>query len=146
MDGFFQQAIQCEVLPKDAHWQLAAWQLRLPVVIMDDWIAVHCLMFSTMNAEICLAVTVQIKLAQRDPPVCRSLEDSGGDARFVPRHFPGKTDVNRQQFHQFFVFICHTLPAISSFSYNIIDRLCRPVAPFGSAGLGVATWGVPFPS
>ena len=30
--------------------------------------------------------------------------------------------------------------------HNIIDLLCRPVAPFGSGGLGVAIWGVPFPS
>jgi hypothetical protein len=30
--------------------------------------------------------------------------------------------------------------------HNIIDLLCRPVAPFGSAGLGVTVWGVPLPS
>ena len=34
----------------------------------------------------------------------------------------------------------------ASRAHNIIDLLCRPVAPFGSAGLGVAIWGVPFPS
>ena len=30
--------------------------------------------------------------------------------------------------------------------HNIIDLLYRPVAPFGSAGLGVTVWGVPLPS
>jgi len=30
--------------------------------------------------------------------------------------------------------------------HNIIDLLCRPVAPFGSAGLGVTIWGAPLPS
>jgi hypothetical protein len=30
--------------------------------------------------------------------------------------------------------------------YNIIDLLFSPVAPFGSAGLGVTIWGVPLPS
>ena len=30
--------------------------------------------------------------------------------------------------------------------HNIIDLMSRPVAPFGSGGLGVAICGVPFPS
>jgi hypothetical protein len=64
--------------------------------------------------------------------------------RGVLRHYchcnlgAGKTDVNRQKFHLCFVFICHTASATNSLFYNIIDRLCKPVAPFGSAGLGVA--------
>jgi hypothetical protein len=36
--------------------------------------------------------------------------------------------------------------AITAASHNIIDLLCRPVAPFGAGGLGIAIWGVPFPS
>jgi hypothetical protein len=42
--------------------------------------------------------------------------------------------------------ILESAPRCDARYHNIIDLMSRPVAPFGSGGLGVAICGVPFPS
>jgi hypothetical protein len=71
---------------------------------------------------------------------------------------PGHQDVSPKTYGYFLLdrgaargyphtFTLGTTPeANAQLRHNIIDLLCRPVAPFGSAGLGVTVWGVPLPS
>src|SRR5262249_41581619 len=116
MDRVLQQPIECEVFPKDAHWQLAVRQLPFPVVVVNDWIAVNRLEFSTVDTEVGLTVSVQIKLTQCDTSLHRLLKDARSHTLPMPDHFARKPGIYRQQLH-LPLFLMHHFqtPAPASF-------------------------------
>jgi hypothetical protein len=59
-----------------------------------EWVAVDSLVFSTVDAEVGLPISVQIKLAQSDAATDRLLEDGGADISSVPRYFTGKAGIH----------------------------------------------------
>jgi hypothetical protein len=94
MHGIFQQAIRGEVFPEDAKGKIAAGQFLLPVGIVLDGVAVDGFVFTAMNLEVGLTVTIQIQLAKSDAARDRLLEDAGGDPGVVPGDFAGEADVD----------------------------------------------------
>lgn len=68
-------------------------QLRFPVVVVRERIAIHGLMLAAMNGEIGLAVAVQIELAQGDAACDRLLVDGCGYGAAVPGHVAWESGV-----------------------------------------------------
>jgi hypothetical protein len=99
MDRIFRKVIECEVLPKDGHRQIPAWQLTFPIVVVCERVAVNGLIDSAMHAEIRLPIAIQIELTQSDPAVDRFLEDSRTDACPMPLHFAGKPGIEGYYLH-----------------------------------------------
>ena len=66
MDGVFEQTFGGEVLSKRARREIAVRQFFLPVGVVFDRVAVDGFVFAAVNAEVGLAVAVEIEGAEGD--------------------------------------------------------------------------------
>jgi hypothetical protein len=70
-----------------------------PPGIVFDGIAVNGFVFAAVNAEIGLAVAIEIELAESEAAGDWLLEDAGGDDGVVPRNFAREADVEGDELH-----------------------------------------------
>ena len=85
--------------PKRAIGKSRPGSSRFPVVVMHDRVTVDRLMFTAVDAEVRLTVSVQIEFPQSDAAFDWLLVDRRSYCSPVPRHFSGKSSVDRNQFH-----------------------------------------------
>jgi hypothetical protein len=86
MDGIFQKALGCKILPKISHRQIIFGQLLLPIRIVLHWIAIYGFVLAAMHGEVGLAIAIKIQLAQQDAPLNGIFEYGGKDLTAVPEN------------------------------------------------------------
>jgi hypothetical protein len=96
-----------------------ARQLSLPIIIVFDGIAVRGLVFAAMDAEVGLAVAIQIALPQSNATIDALLEDSGRHDFSVPGHFSREPDTDGYELHVVVDLSVCVRSAVSAIRYRI---------------------------
>ena len=91
MDRIFEEvfALGSEILAELAQGKFAAGKFGFPEGVVFEGVAVDGLVFSAVDSEVGLAVTIQIQFAEGNAALDGLLENSGGDDPPVPFDFAG---------------------------------------------------------
>jgi len=105
----FEEAFSREILPEHSPGKLPAGKFRAPERIMLGRITVNGFERPSMDAEIGLAVPVEVESPQRHRARDWQLEDPGVDSSALINGEARASDVQGEQFHG---IVSSTLPAV----------------------------------
>src|SRR5216683_3164710 len=100
MHSLVQQARDREILTKHSPGQIHFWKLLPPERVVFGWISIDGHLRSSMDCEICLAISFKIKSPDSDTTLHRLFKDSSHHCSAFPDHFSRHSYIDRYHLHQ----------------------------------------------